>query len=152
MLERRKGLLGRNRVAAIAGGVALIGIAAVLTGLLFAALANLSASHDAPPHVTAVSDGRQGLQVIRADPLELPQVLAFLSVPGRVAVNAPPEQGSLALANGTSLAGSGTLTAGDSIRVCVLAAAPVVELTLVDAGTGSGLGSHVIASPPVCAA
>jgi hypothetical protein len=150
-LERRKGLLGRSRAGALAATYTLVGIAVLLTALLFAAVANLGAHSAAPPNITAVPQGQEGLQVIRADPVERSQLIAYLSVPGRLAINGPAEEGILLLGNGVAV-GTGTLEAGDTLRVCTLEPVPAVELTLVDLGSGAVLGSHVFLNVPACAA
>jgi len=150
VLDRRKGLLGRSRVAALAGAYVLIGVSVVLTALMFAAIANVGSKVHPSASVTTLESGNSGVQVVHSDPLSLQQVEAFLSQPGRVMLNG---QSAIALpiaGQGVPLALDGTLNSGDTLHVCTTLPADTVELTLLDMVSGEQLAKQVFASPPLC--
>ncbi|HUR62111.1 MAG TPA: hypothetical protein VM286_07075 [Candidatus Thermoplasmatota archaeon] len=151
--KRAVGLATRH-----AGGVVstftFMAIALALTTVFFAvvfAFSHGAAGASAPPaQVTTFPQGSDGLQVVRADPVPLSRVLAFLSVPGRIALNGPASAGVPVPLQGAPIAASGDLLAGDSLRVCTDLPVPRVELRLVDGATGQPLGTHTFVAPPVC--
>jgi hypothetical protein len=151
MLERRKGFLGRNRVAALAGAYTLVGISVLLTALMFAAIANVGSKVTPSASLTTMSQGDSSLQVVRSDPLALQQVRAYLSAPGRVALNGAAAAGTLVAEEGAPLAMQGALSSGDTLRVCTDLPAAQVELRLVDMVSGAELARQAFLAPPVCA-
>lgn len=152
VLERRKALLGRSRVGALAATFVLVAISALLTTLLFAVVVHLASQPNAAPRIGAVQQGPGTLQVVQATPLQRSGVEAFLSQPGRIALNGPAAAGTpVAAGGGVPLGPSGSVEAGDTLRVCTEQPAPSVELTLVDEASGTVIGQHLFLPAPLCA-
>jgi len=150
--ERRKSFLGANRVVAMAGAYTLVAVSVLLTALMFAAIANVGSNIKPATSVSTVSQNASGLQVVKSDPLDLQQVQAFLSVPGRVALNGAPAAGSLVASpdQGVPLGQAGALTSGDTLHVCTTLPSVSVDLRLVDAVSGVELVHQTFPNPPLC--